>query len=381
MANHRGLETVPPPSQRGRRVVGARLGSVPRVAEPRPESAELERLRALPWTRIVSARPGGGFVGRVRELPQCVSDGTTPAAASRNLEHVLELRLVQIANGDADGPNPDHWDTEVNEFFPVSLPKGTLRRVRDRADRLGVTVNDVIETALDEQLEHDTSRRAAPVGGVLPSAAVRPTNPDHVSETSPRLLDRVVFPEAPGPADHWQRIVLNQAVAAQLDALDPPVLDAAEISGDSHSARPWKSYTSLEYPEFDLCAALDEESRFDVVLCEQVLEHVHDPKAAADNLRRLVRPGGHVVVSTPFLVRVHELRQYGMYDYWRFTPRGLATLLERAGLVVDEVGDWGNRWCVLGNLGHWSSRRPWHPMRREADRPVQVWAFAHRPGD
>jgi hypothetical protein len=44
-----------------------------------------------------------------------------------------------------------------------------------------------------------------------------------------------------------------------------------------------------------------------------------------------------VVVSTPFLIRVHELRMYGMNGYWRFTPRGLRTLLERAGLEVDRV--------------------------------------------
>jgi hypothetical protein len=41
-----------------------------------------------------------------------------------------------------------------------------------------------------------------------------------------------------------------------------------------------------------------------------------------------------VIVSTPFLIRVHELLLFGMYDYWRFTPRGLQVLLEGAGLAV-----------------------------------------------
>ena len=52
------------------------------------------------------------------------------------------------------------------------------------------------------------------------------------------------------------------------------------------------------FPAFDLCAPLTETRRFDVVICEQVIEHVEDPWAAVANLRELARPGGHVIVST-----------------------------------------------------------------------------------
>jgi hypothetical protein len=100
---------------------------------------------------------------------------------------------------------------------------------------------------------------------------------------------------------------------------------------------------------------------------------------AAANLRELCAPGGHVIVSTPFLIRVHELPMYGMNDYWRFTPRGLRTLLERAGLAVAHVGAWGNRRCLAANLERWPAYRPWHSLRNEPDLPLQVWAFARRP--
>jgi hypothetical protein len=116
-----------------------------------------------------------------------------------------------------------------------------------------------------------------------------------------------------------------------------------------------------------------------VVICEQVIEHVVDPVLAAENLRGLCSPGGHVIVSTPFLIRVHELPMYGMRDYWRFTPRGLGMLLERAGLTVQTVGSWGNRRCVTGNTDRWPAYRRWHSLRNEPDLPVQVWAFARNP--
>ena len=79
-----------------------------------------------------------------------------------------------------------------------------------------------------------------------------------------------------------------------------------------------------ELPDFDLCAPIAVERQFDVVICEQVLEHVVDPWGAAANLRELTTPGGHVIVSTPFLIKVHELPSFELRDYWRFTPRGFA---------------------------------------------------------
>jgi SAM-dependent methyltransferase len=39
--------------------------------------------------------------------------------------------------------------------------------------------------------------------------------------------------------------------------------------------------------------------RFDVVLCSEVVEHVDDPTAALAGLRRLLAPGGTLVLSTP----------------------------------------------------------------------------------
>jgi SAM-dependent methyltransferase len=193
-----------------------------------------------------------------------------------------------------------------------------------------------------------------------------------------RLLSRLA-PDAASGADQWQRAALNAAVGRYLDALDPPRRKAAEISGSAQAARPWKRFVSLDFPAFDICAPVELNERFDVVICEQVIEHVVDPWAAARNLRELCVPGGHVVVSTPFLIRIHELPMYGMHDYWRFTPRGLRTLLEGAGLTVDEVGSWGNRECVTGNFDRWPAYRGWHSLRNEPDLPVQVWAFATNP--
>ena len=118
-----------------------------------------------------------------------------------------------------------------------------------------------------------------------------------------------------------------------------------------------------------------------MVICEQVLEHVVDPCAAAANLRRLCAAGGHVIVSTPFLVKVHELPMYAMNDYWRFTPRGLQTPSSsgrpRSG-HRGLVGQPGPAWSATSTAGPRTG--PWHSLRNEPDLPLQVWAFATNPG-
>jgi SAM-dependent methyltransferase len=193
-------------------------------------------------------------------------------------------------------------------------------------------------------------------------------------------LDRRVYPEAHGASDQWQRVVMNEHVDRHLLSLEPERSTAVEISGDAQKSKPWKDFRSLNYPEFDLCAPLRADAgTYDVVICEQVLEHVVNPWVAAENLRKLCNPGGHVVVTTPFLIKVHEVPAWDLKDYWRFTPRGLRTLLESAGLRVETVGHWGNRQCVYGNLARWSSYRRWQPLGNRADTPVQVWAFARNP--
>lgn len=177
------------------------------------------------------------------------------------------------------------------------------------------------------------------------------------------------------PLRSYAREVMNRDIDTWLTGLDSNALDAVEVSGTVRSGCAWKSYTSLQYPEFDLVQS-EPTGEYDVVICEQVLEHVIDPDAAVRNLRRLARPGGQILVSTPFLIRLHGSPN----DYWRFTPLGLQTLLERQGLVVDLVASWGNRSAVISNLRRWSFYLPWRSLRNSPNLPVVVWAISHRPG-
>lgn len=65
-----------------------------------------------------------------------------------------------------------------------------------------------------------------------------------------------------------------------------------------------------------------DDASFDVVLCLQVLEHVPDPPAAIRELRRAVKPGGRVLLSTHGVYPYHPNPD----DPWRWTHEGLERL-------------------------------------------------------
>ncbi len=105
------------------------------------------------------------------------------------------------------------------------------------------------------------------------------------------------------------------------------------------------------------------DAAYDVVLCTEVLEHVPDGDAAFDELARLVRPGGVVVVTVPFLYRLHE----EPHDHRRVTPHGVRRWAERAGLRVEELAALGNEAHVLATVwgGVWEAvaRPRWMLLR------------------
>ncbi len=86
------------------------------------------------------------------------------------------------------------------------------------------------------------------------------------------------------------------------------------------------------------------------VLALNTFEHVRHFWRGFDEIRRVLRPDGVVIVTCPFFFRIHEYPA----DYWRFTPAALEMLLE----------DYPSK--IIG----------WHGAR---NRPANVWGMAQGP--
>jgi SAM-dependent methyltransferase len=61
---------------------------------------------------------------------------------------------------------------------------------------------------------------------------------------------------------------------------------------------------------------------YDCIVCMEVLEHTLDPFAAVRELRRMLKHGGHLLVSAPLNWRIHG----PIPDCWRFTEHGFKVL-------------------------------------------------------
>jgi len=61
---------------------------------------------------------------------------------------------------------------------------------------------------------------------------------------------------------------------------------------------------------------------FDAILCRHVLEHVAAPWEAARNIKFLLKPGGLLFVTVPWVQGYHEFP----HDYWRMSFAGLKAL-------------------------------------------------------
>jgi SAM-dependent methyltransferase len=76
----------------------------------------------------------------------------------------------------------------------------------------------------------------------------------------------------------------------------------------------------------------------DIVYSIAVLEHVRKPWIVADEIFRVLHPGGHVVLELPFLNVIHD-----EHDYFRFTDKGIRSLFDssRFEVVFEQVGSGG----------------------------------------
>lgn len=86
----------------------------------------------------------------------------------------------------------------------------------------------------------------------------------------------------------------------------------------------------VPYPTTDIVGVAERlpfaDETFDAALCLSVLEHVRDPFAAAREIVRVLRTGGELYCSVPFLAPAHAYPHH----YYNMTSEGLRNLFEPA---------------------------------------------------
>jgi len=101
-----------------------------------------------------------------------------------------------------------------------------------------------------------------------------------------------------------------------------------------------------DYSHIDFVCKLSEipvpDENFDYILCTQALEHVYNPDEVLAELNRVLKKGGKLFLSAPFIHQEHQLP----HDYYRYTKSGLRHLLEKNNFEIEQLEHGGSHLLV-----------------------------------
>lgn len=89
-----------------------------------------------------------------------------------------------------------------------------------------------------------------------------------------------------------------------------------------------------------------EDESFDSVLCSEVIEHVFNLSATLNEINRVMKTGGNILITCPFVWNEHEVP----LDYARYTRFALRDILGKSGFEITHYSKSGNFITTLTQL-------------------------------
>jgi SAM-dependent methyltransferase len=123
--------------------------------------------------------------------------------------------------------------------------------------------------------------------------------------------------------------------------LEAVILDFGAGHGDFSQVLKKRSVIALDvypYDEIDLVCDMQKivpfrKACFDAIVLMNVLEHVQHPEILLKVLAGLLQPGGSLVITVPFLLKLHQLP----YDFARYSHYQLKNIGLAAGLEINHI--------------------------------------------
>lgn len=125
----------------------------------------------------------------------------------------------------------------------------------------------------------------------------------------------------------YHRLQLEHWIWSKRDLLGHDILDIGVENPRAWLGDGYQTFGEHEEEtQGDLCNLPFPDASFDGFVLTEVLEHCKNPWGAIKEVHRVIRPGGRLLVTSPFLWPWHGTNGY--QDYWRFTHQGWELLLD-----------------------------------------------------
>lgn len=151
-----------------------------------------------------------------------------------------------------------------------------------------------------------------------------------------------------------ERMLLHKQISKYAPYITGRVLDVG--GGKTHrykSCFSYDTYTCMdvyEGPGIDVLGSADAipftDESFDSVVCTQVFEHLAFPEKSAQEIYRVLKHGGHILITVPQWNELHE----EPHDYWRYTRFGMSALFERNGFETVAYEQRGGFYTTLAQM-------------------------------
>lgn len=129
-----------------------------------------------------------------------------------------------------------------------------------------------------------------------------------------------------------------------------PLYEAYKRHVDDNICVDWKNtFHRNEFVDYE-CNLAEHlpfgEEEFDTIILSDVLEHIERPEQLWQEMARILRPGGKILMNVPFFYWLHE----EPYDYYRYTSFVLKRFAENAGFEIIHLEATGGTPEILADI-------------------------------
>lgn len=89
-----------------------------------------------------------------------------------------------------------------------------------------------------------------------------------------------------------------------------------------------------------------QDEQFDTIILSDVLEHIPEPQNLWDEIKRIMRPGGKLLISVPFYYWLHE----SPHDYYRYTEYALRRFARQSGFEILVLEQYGGALTIISDI-------------------------------